>query len=61
MPEGLVANISTYGCSTLVWYLGRRFPNAQVRVGVIVAGELIGIIGAILTFVLPLGNIAGRM
>lgn len=27
----------------------------------IVAGELIGIIGAILTFVLPLDNIAGRM
>jgi MFS transporter, ACS family, allantoate permease len=61
MPEGLVANISTYGCSIAVWYLTKRFPKVQSRVAVIVAGELIGLIASIFLYTLPMDNIGGRL
>lgn len=61
MPEGVVGTISTYGCSLAVFYLSKHWPRLQVRVLVIVAVELIGMVACIFLYVLPQDAIGGRL
>ncbi|KAK5125366.1 hypothetical protein LTR85_000475 [Meristemomyces frigidus] len=61
MPEGVVGTLSTYGCSLAVWYIGKRWPKLQPRVGVIICGEMVGMIASIFLYTLPLTNIGGRL
>lgn len=61
MPEGVVGTISTYGCSLAVFYLSKHWPRLQVRVLVIVAVELIGMVACVFLYVLPQDAIGGRL
>lgn len=61
MPEGVVGTVSTYSCSLAVWYLAKRWPHLQCRAGVIIIGELIGMIACLLLYVLPLDDVGGRL
>lgn len=61
MPEGVVGTVSTYSCSLAVWYLAKRWPHLQCRAGVIIIGELIGMIACLLLYVLPLDAVGGRL
>ncbi|KAI0017114.1 MFS general substrate transporter [Xylariomycetidae sp. FL0641] len=61
MPEGGVATFSAYLCNGGVWYLTRKWPKLQCRVGIIIAGELVGLIASVFLYTLPLDAIGGRL
>lgn len=61
MPEGVVGTISAYLCNGGVWYLTRRWPKLQCRVGIIIVGELVGMIASVFLYTLPQSSVHGRL
>ncbi|KAH9906068.1 putative allantoate permease [Xylariomycetidae sp. FL2044] len=61
MPEGGVATVSAYLCNGGVWYLTRKWPKLQCRVGIIIAGEIVGMVASVFLYTLPFENTGGRL
>ncbi|CAJ2509251.1 Uu.00g142770.m01.CDS01 [Anthostomella pinea] len=61
MPEGGVATASAYLCNGGVWYLTRRYPKLHCRVGIIIAGEVVGMVASVFLYTLPFENTHGRL
>lgn len=61
IPEGAIATVSAWLCNGGVWYLTRRWPKLQCRVGIIIAGELVGMIASVFLYTLPIDAVKGRL